>query len=149
MSFKVCKPGRFVRQDALQPGQCSISKNGTLTALVGDLEGVNIRGEVVLLVDSDNWRLGLKAPSSDEGSVVVSVAPTSAKHDRGRRRIGVRPALRELGVTAEVCVGRYQLCRHKEPLLLFIVLTDTATKGQAQAQARSEQHAKEGQQRGK
>jgi len=149
MSFKVCKPGQFVRQDALQPGQCSISKNGTLTALAGDLEAVNIGCEVVLLVDADNWRLGLKAPSADEGSLVVSVAPTSPKHDRGRRRIGVRPALRELGVTADACVGRYQLRQHREPLLVYIIVTDTATKGQAQAQARPEHRAKEGPQKSK
>ncbi len=149
MSFKVCKPGHFARQDALQPGECSISKNATLAALATDLEGVKIRGEVVLLVDADNWRLGLKAPSADEGSLVVSVAPTSRKDGCNRRRIGLRPALRELGLTADVCAGRYKLHEHREPLLLYIVITDTATKGQRQLLGQSDQRAKEGQQRGK
>jgi len=149
VSFRICQPGSFTRKDALQPGEVSIAKNATLTALAIDLEAVKIQGEVVLLVDPDNWRLGLKAPSADEGSLVVSVAPTSAKHDRGRRRIGLRPALRELNITAEVCAGRYQLHQHKEPLLLYIVITDTATKGQRQLQARSEPKAKGGQEKGK
>jgi len=127
MPFVIVEPGSFQHSEPLQEGECSISRNATLTARADDLGIVGITNYAIVMADTDTLRLGLRAVRDGEEQKSVACSIISAgqdKHDSGRRRILVNRALQRLGLTAEAVAGRYTLMSKEKDGLLFVVLSE-------------------------
>lgn len=139
MSFEIVEPGSFKPPDPLAEGECSVSKNGTLTARAEDLATVGITNYVIILVDPGTLRIGLREVRDGEQmkSVAASMIVRKSGVETGRRRMNISQALKRLNLTAEAAAGRYTLMQHGDEFV-FITLTQApreVPKPQAKPQA--------------
>ena len=115
MTFTIVKPNRTgLCVDPLPEGTASLNRQGEATFHTSDLQLVGIADSAVLLADGDaGFRVALRPPDVGEESLTVPVKPLYRKRgvtDSRRRRVNLRPAIRELGLTpGPETAGRYGL----------------------------------------
>lgn len=124
MPFEIVEAGNL-NAHALQEGEASIDRRGSLVVRSADLEAVGITNYAIVLADADTRRIGLRAVRDGEQSISLacSVILTGSRNDSRRRRTSVLRAIRRLGLTPEAVAGRYTLNVHRDELL-FITLDE-------------------------
>ncbi len=142
MSFEVVEPGEFNFQNAIEAGQCSLSKSGKLTLRAADLEAAGIGPHyAIVMAYPDDFRVALRQVRDGEQSksVAISVVKTGKGHDSGRRSISRMRALKRIGVTAESVAGRFELLTKGDAgaELLIVALTSVTTEDRARGRARA------------
>jgi len=103
---------------AVPAGQASVLRGGSVSIHIDDLRAVGLDegSRVSLLVDRANALIGMRAARDGEYSVAVQHVTKTYK---GRRTIGIRMALKELGIERTSATGRYDLIvKPKEHLLV-------------------------------
>lgn len=131
MAFEVVPPGQLCTAEPLPEGQCSIWRDGTLMFHQSDLDLVGVGAYVVVLADTETWRLGLRAVRDGEQPQSVAVTTVLSKRkrrDTQRRSINVSRALRKLSLDASAVAGRYTLTHKgegKESLLIVHLMPET------------------------
>jgi hypothetical protein len=125
MSFEIVEAGTFRAVEPLSEGECSVSRNGTMTARAEDLATIGVTNYAIILADPETLRIGLRGVRDGEQmkSVAASMIKRKSGTETGRRRMNISQALKRLNVTAEAIAGRYTLMNHGDEFL-FVTLTE-------------------------
>lgn len=114
MGFVLYRPRH--KTTALSPGTCSIDRRGYLSITNADADSVGLRDSAAILVDSELQRLAVRRPRDGETDV-LAVRPTGSHNGRC---IFVRGALRQAGLDCQHWLGRHELARKADLLIITI-----------------------------
>lgn len=102
------------------PGQPTISSVGQLILLPADLAKVNIKREVVILIDRATKRIGLRRPQESEDGLREPTSLITQNKLATRVKTSIKGALKEIGVELDQARRNVQTIINSEQGLITL-----------------------------
>lgn len=116
MSFDAPFIPRTARGDWLQRGEARVFRRGLLSFRADDLAAIGISEHVVIILDCDTVRIGIRAPRENDPRGALLRA--QANKTGTRRTVNAGGAFKQLGIDEARVKGRYELTQ-KDGLLIL------------------------------